>query len=195
MKKIVNKIKEYIARNKSSILLVVLILISISSIVFQNIKSKDEIEINNVTIKKEEYSNKIAVYIAGEVVNPGVYYIDENTRLDDLIKTCGGLTEDADISDVNLAEKLNDSDKIDIPKKSSNESIIEEDNDVNDDLVNINTASVEDLEQLNGVLPNLAKNILEYRKNNKFTSIEDLLNVNGIGQAKYNKIKEYICVK
>lgn len=195
MKKIVNKIKEYIARNKSSILLVVLILISISSIVFQNIKSKDEIEINNVTIKKEEYSNKIAVYIAGEVVNPGVYYIDENTRLDDLIKTCGGLTEDADISDVNLAEKLNDSDKIDIPKKSSNESIIEEDNDVNDDLVNINTASVEELEQLNGVGPTLAKNIVEYRNNNKFTSIEDLLNVNGIGQAKYNKIKEYICVK
>ena len=195
MKKIVNKIKEYIFRNKSTILLVVLILISISSIVFQNIKSKDEIEINNVTIKKEEYSNKIAVYIAGEVVSPGVYYIDENTRLDDLIKACGGLTEDADISDINLAEKLNDSDKIDIPKKSSNESVIEEDNDVNDDLVNINTASVEELEQLNGVGPTLAKNIVEYRKNNKFTSIEDLLNVNGIGQAKYNKIKQYICVK
>ena len=61
MKKIVNKIKEYIARNKSSILLVVLILISISSIVFQNIKSKDEIEINNVTIKKGTVCSVVSI--------------------------------------------------------------------------------------------------------------------------------------
>ena len=99
----------------------------------------------------------------------------------------------ADITELNLAEKLNDSDKIDVPKKIIEEKSEESDTDNN--LININKATKEELKTLDGIGDTLADNIIEYRKNNKFESIEDILNVNGIGESKYNAIKEYICVK
>lgn len=188
------KIKEFIVRNKTNIIVIVLILVSLVSIVMQNISSKSKIEINGQEVEQNKYEDKIAVYIAGEVVNPGVYYVDEDYRLDDLIKDSGGLTNDADISEINLAEKLNDSDKIEIPKISVEnvESNTEESGDSG--LININKATKDELKTLNGIGDTLADNIIEYRKNNKFESIEDILNVNGVGESKYNNIKEYICV-
>ena len=106
------KFFESMSKYKTYIIIIVIILSSGISIFMQ---SKDD----NVVINDEKIENvkdKIAVYIAGEVENPGVYYIDEGLRLNDLISICGGFTEEADISDINLAEKLNDSDMINIPK-------------------------------------------------------------------------------
>ena len=100
------------------------------------------------------------------------------------------------MSEINLAEKLNDSDKIDIPKiaiEEENEEDNIENNDDND-LININKASKDELKTLNGIGDTLADNIIEYRKNNKFNTIEDILEVNGIGESKFENIKEYICV-
>ena len=192
---IFNSIKYFIQRNKSYIIIFLIFLISVISLVIQNIKEKDTVVINNNKLEKNEYEGKIAVYIAGEVKKPGVYYIEENTRLDDLIKECGGFTDNADISELNLAEKLNDSDKIEVPKITKEDVEDEESNDVSEsDLVNINTASVDELKTLKGIGDTLANNIIEYRKNNKFSSIEDILNVNGIGKSKFEAIKEYICV-
>lgn len=162
----------------------------------QNIDDKSKITINDNEIQLQSREDKIAVYITGEVKNPGVYYIDENWRLDDLIKECGGLTEDADLSEINLAEKLNDSDKIDIPKIVLEESIETDNETTSEDegLININKASKEELKTLNGIGDTLADNIIEYREKNKFDTIEDILNVNGIGESKFENIKEYICV-
>ncbi len=147
--------------------------------------------INGEELEKKSKEGKIAVYIAGEVKNPGVYYIDEETRLNDLINLCGGFTDYADISDLNLAEKLNDSDKVEVPRIEESQ---ETDDEENDGLININTASKEELQTLNGIGETLAQNIIEYRNKNKFESVEDLMNVNGIGQSKFNSVKEYICV-
>lgn len=194
--KIFNVVKNFVSYYKTYILILVIIFASTISIIYTNINGKSRIVVNDNELEIDDRDNKIAVYITGEVVNPGVYYIDENLRLDDLVKECGGLTSQADLSEINLAEKLNDSDKIDIPKiaiEEENEENNIENNDDND-LININKASKDELKTLNGIGDTLADNIIEYRKNNKFNTIEDILEVNGIGESKFENIKEYICV-
>lgn len=188
--KIVNVIKKY----KVYIICIVIIILSIISVIIQYIDKNNEIILNSNSLKKE--NNKIAVYITGEIKNPGVYYLDENARLYQLLDVCGGITDDADITNVNLAKKLVDSDMITISQKSNDtdvdiETIMEEES---SDKININTASKSELMTLNGIGEQTAGKIIEYRKNYKFNEIEDLMNVNGIGESKYNSIKEDICV-
>ena len=194
--KLLNKVKDIILTYKTNILIGILILLSITSIIFQNINDKNKIEINGNEIQTNKFEDEIAVYITGEVKQPGVYYIESGLRLNDLIEVCGGLTDKADLSDINLAEKLNDSDKIDIPSIIAEKDEMNSISDIedNNDLININTASKEELKTLNGIGDTLANNIIEYRNNCKFDTIEDILNVNGIGESKYDGIKEYICV-
>lgn len=194
--KIFNVVKNFVSYYKTYILILVIIFASTISIIYTNINGKSRIVVNDNELEIDDRDNKIAVYITGEVVNPGVYYIDENLRLDDLVKECGGLTSQADLSEINLAEKLNDSDKIDIPKIAIEEENEEDNIENNDDneLININKASKDELKTLNGIGDTLADNIIEYRKNNKFNTIEDILEVNGIGESKFENIKEYICV-
>lgn len=194
--RVVNEVKNFVIKYKTYIVIALILISSIIYIILQNIEDKSKITINDNEIQLQSREDKIAVYITGEVKNPGVYYIDENWRLDDLIKECGGLTEDADLSEINLAEKLNDSDKIDIPKIVLEESVETDNETTSEDegLININKASKEELKTLNGIGDTLADNIIEYREKNKFDKIEDILNVNGIGESKFENIKEYICV-
>ena len=200
-KNIFYSFKKFILKNKSIIIFSIILILSIISLIIQNSKEKSSILVNDNQLEKEKYEGKIAVYISGEVKNPGVYYIDEESRLVDLIDICGGFNENADISELNLAEKLNDAEKIDVPKiieeddVESNVSQQEPINNENEtDLININTASKEELKELKGIGDTLADNIIEYRKYIKFENIEDILNVNGIGNSKFEAIREYICV-
>jgi len=130
----------------------------------------------------------------------------------------GGLKEEAFIEDINLAYKLEDGIKIHIPTKQENEnernqktteenksnaSEITSDKEMKVDTqttknskVNINTATQTQLETLAGIGPSTANKIISYRKENgKFHKIEDIKEVNGIGEAKFEKIKDFICVK
>ena len=139
------------------------------------------------------------MYISGEVKNTGVYYLKKDSRITDLINICGGPTEEADVSKINPAQKLNDSDKIIIPKKEENlntESIEDtNESDINvQEKININTATKDELTSLNGIGEATANKIINYRNKNKFKEIEDIMNVPGIGEAKFNNIKDYICV-
>ncbi len=190
--------KEFIVKNKTYIIIVIIVVLSVASIVLENINSKTKVEINNEVLEKDKYEKKICVYIAGEVVNPGVYYIDEGSRVNTLVEVAGGFTKQADIQDINLAEIVNDSDKIDIPKIANDEddnSANEVEDNSSSDKININTASLDELQSLNGIGEATAKNIVEYRQNSRFEKIEDILNVSGIGSSKYELIKEYICIK
>lgn len=164
--RVVNEVKNFVIKYKTYIVIALILISSIIYIILQNIEDKSKITINDNEIQLQSREDKIAVYITGEVKNPGVYYIDENWRLDDLIKECGGLTEDADLSEINLAEKLNDSDKIDIPKIVLEESIETDNETTSEDegLININKASKEELKTLNGIGDTLADNIIEYRE-------------------------------
>ncbi len=155
----------------------------------------------------EEANNSIIVHITGEIKNQGIVEIEEGARIADIIEEAGGVTEDADLSKVNLAYQVEDGQKIYIPNKNDDEDIeyITEDaggeeiisgEDSKSEKVNINTATQTELETLSGIGPSTALNIIEYREENgKFETIEDIKNVPGIGDAKFENIKDSIYVK
>lgn len=177
--------------------------------------SENSTKYNSTKVKNTEDTEEleeIAVHIAGAVNSPGVVKLKDGGRIEDAIKLAGGLKENADISNVNLAFVLEDGLKIIIPSKedeqNEDQKIIDEeagDNIVARDestatnkttLININQANTEELQTLSGVGPSLANRIIEYRKTNgKFSNIEELKNVSGIGENKFDTIKDCICVK
>lgn len=136
----------------------------------------------------------------------GIIEIKEGSRLADAIDAAGGLTEKADVNKINLAYVVQDGQKINIPDVNSvendsyiteniGENIIIEDIKVKTKLVNINTATQTQLESLSGVGPSTALKIIKYREDNgKFKTIEDIKNVPGIGDSKFQAIKNEICV-
>lgn len=197
------KIKKFIFKYKVQIILIVIFVASAISIFIQDKERKDSIMINSSSI--ESKNDKIGVYISGEVKKEGVYYLDKDARVANLIDIAGGLTQNADISKINPAQKLNDSDKIIIPEKKDeveeeieqiedNISVEEELEHITIEKININTATKEELETLNGIGEATANKIINYRKSNPFKEIEDIMNVPGIGEAKFNNIKDDICV-
>ncbi len=168
-------------------------------------ETKNEVIIDNVMIEEKQ---TILVHIMGQVNAPGLVELEENARIQDAIEAAGGTTQEADFSKINLAYILEDGEKIYIPKKGeetyitkesgATSSIIAQEKKEEEDklMININTASQEELEKLPGIGESTATKIINYRKENgKFTKIEDIQNVSGIGEAKYNNIKKYITVK
>lgn len=161
------------------------------------------IETNN----QLEEKNKIFLHITGEVNAPGIIEIDEGARLADVIEAAGGFTENADINKINLAYIVKDGQKINIPNvnyvdtnsyitENMGENIIIEDiTSSSTNLVNINTATQTELETLTGIGPSTALKIIKYREENgKFKTIEEIKNVAGIGNSKFEAIKDEICV-
>lgn len=147
--------------------------------------------------------NEMKVYISGEISKEGVYEFEDGDRLDDLIKKAGGLTENANAKDLNLAMKLEDEMKIYIPsiyEISSDDTadtipiITSDSKDSSKDKININKASKEELMSLPNIGDKRADSILEYRESNKFETIEDIKNVNGIGEKFYQSLKDLITV-
>lgn len=142
--------------------------------------------------------NKIVVEIKGEVKNPNIYYLEEDSIIDDLIVAAGGLRENANTSQINRAEQLQNHQSIYIPSneeiQNSAEEVINEVNNRNDsNLININSASVSELDALPGVGPSKAQAIVTYREENgPFKSIEEIKNVSGIGESSFEKIKDLI---
>ena len=209
--------------NKKTIIHISIIIISIILIYYFLIRKEDYIEssinsnilntyeennnINNNLLNIEN-NNKIIVYITGQVKNEGIHEIKEKSRIADIIEKAGGLTEEADISSLNLAYIIDDGMKIHIPKKGeknnnitdeTNTYISKENNNGNSEninkkgKININTATQTELETLPGIGSSTALKIINYRKENgKFNNIEDIKKVNGIGESKYSKIKELI---
>lgn len=180
----------------------------------EDINIENEILVNNV-ITNENHTNDdiVIIHITGSVKNPGIVKLKEGSRIEDAIESAGGLTENADITKVNLAYVVEDGTKIKIPSASeedigdediidskSGDNIIIEENAVpsnnSSQTININKATEKEFETLPGIGPSLASKIIEYRnQNGKFESIEDIKNVNGIGDNKYEKIKDLITVK
>lgn len=155
-------------------------------------------EITNEEVNYKEEENSIIVHITGEVVNPGIVKLKENARVYDAIEKAGGKTEMADISKVNLAYILEDGSKIYIPSVEDKEDIAQSETNQEKKVlrVNINTAKQTELQQLPGIGEAMAKRIVDYRKENgKFSSVEELKKVSGIGDSKFKDLKEYVYVK
>lgn len=209
---------DYFTKRERIVLLVVVI--SIISVVIFKMGFKDlkkaEIEPLNfvstvnteeIELEQEEETTVIMVHISGEVYKPGIVEIDLGKRLTDAIKLAGGLKKEADLDRINLAKKLIDEEKIYIPKvgEELNSDIIElvSSNNSNDNATisnstgktNINKCSQIELESLPGIGEVLAMRIIDYRNLNVFATIEDLKQVSGIGDKKYDSLKDLITVK
>lgn len=170
------------------------------------IENTEDINISNSDSLED---NSIIIYICGAVKENKVVKLKEHSRICDAIDAVGGLTKDADLTNINLAYILEDGEKIYIPKigeeiktenkpenSSSSSYSTYSSNTVKNNKININKATQTELETIPGVGPSTAFKILDYReKNGKFSKIEDIKNVSGIGDAKYEKIKDYITLK
>ena len=156
-------------------------------LVFSTMES-EEIEMRTET---ENFSAaKVSVYVCGAVNVPGVYALDADLRVADAVEAAGGMRKDADTEYVNLAQRLSDGIKIRIP--TLEETMAETSQ---TKLVNINTADETALCTLSGIGSAKAKKIIEYReKNGPFSRIEDIMNVPGIKEAGFEKIKEQITI-
>lgn len=138
---------------------------------------------------------QICVYICGAVNVPGVYQVDADTRVYEGIEQAGGCTEGADLGSINLADKLSDGQKVYVPVEGEPVSVQSQGTGTTGDKVNINTATVSELTTLPGIGESRANDIINYRTNNGFfASTEDIMNVSGIKEAAYEKIKDRIKV-
>lgn len=172
------------------------------NLTFDNFSITNNLETKNVLLdEKPTETEDILVHISGCVKENKVVSLPIGSRVNDAIEAAGGLTDDADLSSVNLAYILEDGEKIYIPKKG--EEISNADSISNNSLslnkkskININTATQAELEFIPGIGPSIALKIITYRnENGKFKSIEDVKNISGIGDNKFEKMKDYISIK
>lgn len=195
-------------------IIIILIIMAITLIYYiYSTKENEEIESFEQTNKimendteTEETKEKIKIHIAGAVNKEGLYELEEEQRIADAIEIAGGLKNDADLNDINLASKLEDGMKIYIPtiNEKTNENVDAESTystensntqEKTTNKININTASQSELDTLPGIGPSTALKIIKYREENgKFKSIEDIKEVSGIGESKYEQIKDLIKV-
>lgn len=143
---------------------------------------------------------EIVVQICGCVVNPGVFRVHAGTRVYEVVDMAGGTTADADVTAVNQAQSISDGQQIYIPAagedygESADGNVTEASDDAKG-RVNINTADTDMLMSLPGIGQSKADAIIKYRDDNgRYNTIEDIMNVSGIKQAAFDKIKDLICV-
>lgn len=202
------KLARFVKEHRDMLIRAVLIAGAIAAALFVFAPSGDDEKKTAVTdestVAAESETAKIIVDIGGEVVSPMVVELDEGSRVGDAIEAAGGVTENADLTDINRAAFVEDGEKIYIPSAEIEGEDGEGDGEVSssgrqtgrsDGRININTADSAQLQELDGIGPATAQKIIDYRKENgRFSSIEDIKNVSGIGDKSFEKIKDRIKV-
>jgi len=152
----------------------------------------------------------IEVHVIGQVVRPGIYSLPEGSRVQDAIDAAGGLLSDTNTNDINLAAKLEDGQQLKIGDVTAASGTVGQGqgaspfsvvptqaggggSTTNPDLININTATADQLESLPGIGPTAAQNIINYRtQHGPFETVEDIMNVPGIGPSTFDAIQDLI---
>lgn len=143
-----------------------------------------------VVITGVEKPRFAVIHISGSVRNPGVYKLKEGERVLDAVKIAGGSYASADLSAVNLAERVKDGQKIVVPSKNP-DPVASQTTKGGGKKININSAPQKDLETLPGIGPSTAKRIIEKRP---FAKPEDLMKVDRIGKKSFEKLKDYVVI-
>ena len=176
-----------------------------SEIFFETESSSEENASETEMQTHVEMNAKICVHVCGAVAQPGVYYLDEGSRVHMAVELAGGLLENAADEYVNMAREISDGIQIYIPTREEadtgtipegiDEEMPEEQLSADDGKVNINTASLSELSTLPGIGESKADAIIAYRENvSEFSQAEDIMNVAGIKESSYEKIKDHIKV-
>ena len=200
------KIKELLLKYK--IVLLIVIILSILIIIFSNQKDNSdeliEYEESPSVVTKEEIPKTFKIDIKGEVLTPGVYEVNSEMIIEDAIKLAGGLTPQADTSNINLSQKLVSEMVIIIDSKESIKEPIK--NNISgvgtsttnssspNQKISLNKATLEELMTLSGIGESKAQKIIEYRTQTPFTSIEEITNVKGIGASIFEKNKDRLTI-
>ena len=178
----------------------------------------DETENSGVVIEKQSpcpatetddfKDEEVTVYIHGMVEVPGLYNVPKGSTIASIVDLAGGLRKEA-YTKMNYAYIISENCMINIPRKGKTyresdiviKGIVAKDKEKEkakkarkNDKININTASVNELQEIPWVGESTAQSIIEYRKNTPFKTIEDIKNVSGIGEGKFSKMKDKICV-
>ena len=196
------------------IFLLIMIIIVLGVILYKNFNFEENFTINPPVNSSEDSSTvkievpQVIIHISGAVKNPGVYQLKSTDRVIDAVKIAGGAIEEANLDAINLAALLRDGQKIIIPYKISKNSDEENNENLYKNIenmysssttsgkININTANSNILQTLPGIGPVLSERIIEYRnQNGLFGIIDDIKDVSGIGEKKFEGIKELICVQ
>ncbi|MEA1939483.1 MAG: helix-hairpin-helix domain-containing protein [Candidatus Caldatribacteriota bacterium] len=201
------------------IVLITIIIIVAGSLLYKNYYSRNTFDIvspvettidnNNAPIEEKEIP--LIVHVAGAVEEPGVYQLDKDDRVIDAIKAAGGETEKANLDAINLAAFIKDGQKIIVPFiVSDNPDEVDKNKVFNNSeitysssssfssnsKININVVNESRLQDLPGIGPVLSGRIVDYRnQNGLFGMIDDIKDVSGIGEKKFEGIKDLICVQ
>lgn len=203
------------------IIIVICILLFIGGYIMSKANKSGYIELeienseSNIGITENETNNieeledkEIIIHVTGAVKKQGIVKVKQDSRISDVIDKAGGISNKADLSKINLAYVVQDGQKVYVPSiddKENVNTITEEagtnvikdgtDSSNKGSKININKASQTELETLNGIGPSTALKIINYRSDNgEFKKIEDIKNVPGIGESKFENIKNDICI-
>ena len=181
----------YSQSQKRALLIIgsVLLILSVFIVARGNSQSSQAIEVIPITIAEPE----IFVDVTGAVNNPGVYTLTGKSRVIDAIKAAGDSASGADLSTINLARVLNDGEQIYVDSTVVNSRGVRVSKAIPRGPININRATLRQLDGLDGIGPVIAGRIIDYRKKNgSFLTIDDLQKVSGIGAAKFAQIKSKV---
>ncbi len=185
---------------KQIFVLIILLLAIIGGTYYGAYRENSAVVLDNAEPDSETLPDReITVYVTGAVNRPGLVKIAEEARAADAVNACGGLLPTADSEKVNMAQRMKDGQQLRVPEKQGrngqHESAKGEKIRADDERININTADEKALDTLPGIGPAMAKRIIEYRETEgAFQAIEDIKKIRGIGDAKFNKLKDKICI-
>jgi competence protein ComEA len=188
---------------KKQLFVLMIILLAAVGGTYYGLYSEEEAVVLDAAATAESSPPKqeITVYVTGAVNKPGLVNVPEGARAAEAVNACGGLLPTADSEKINMAQSLKDGQQLKVPEKTGTNSKMDSrkaDKSKGADSgekVNINTADEKALDTLPGVGPAMAKRIIEYRESEgAFQSIEDIKKIRGIGEAKFAKMKDKICI-
>ncbi|MDF2591142.1 MAG: competence protein ComEA helix-hairpin-helix repeat protein [Clostridia bacterium] len=197
-------------RFKKYVIAIILVLLIICGIVYKNTvydtqvvlipEVEEPLDTQEDKIEEKEEISNITVYVCGNVKDVRNVTLPMGSRVEDAIKLAGGVTADAEVSGINMAQKLSDEDMVYVPKKGEiidvgSKNTMVSSSPIKKNKLNINKASAQELDALPGVGPSIAQKIVEYRSSKGgFKSIEELNNVSGIGEEKYKDMKDLVTI-
>ncbi|HFH9840337.1 TPA: helix-hairpin-helix domain-containing protein [Streptococcus suis] len=167
----------------------------------QTSSSSELVEETSTEVSEEP--SQLVVDVKGAVAKPGLYTLEEGSRVNDAVEAAGGLTSQADPKSINLAQKLSDEAVVYVASKDEKISVVASTTassamspEGNESKVNLNTATEADLQTISGIGAKRATDIIAYREaNGGFKSVDDLNNVSGIGDKTMESIRPYVTVE
>lgn len=188
--------KKFDTKKIATLGLILLVVFVVIIALFNFFSGSNSVSVEASETSTDEVGYEIKVHIAGEVKKPGLYKLEDGSRINDAVEAAGGFTDNADKDSLNLAKVVEDGEQIVVPTKGGETADAGASASAqNNGKVNINTADLATLQTLSGVGPSTAQKIIDYRTaNGKFKTIEDVKKVSGIGEKTFEKFKDKICV-